>query len=259
MSELLFNRKILRLNQARALKTWEKYNFIHQEVGQRIFENVTFTNRKFDNILEISALDQSLKNNIKDNFQNSNYISSSFCLNPNSDLMLDDENLPFKPASFDLIISNLNLHFINQIESFLLQVRNLLKEDGIFIASFFGEENLSELALAIYEAENEVYGAVSPRMPPTIDVKTAANLLQKAGFKNPISDFQKIEVDYSNPENLLKDLKYMGQGNILNKKTRKFAKKELIDKILQKYQTHHANEDGSVKATFEIVTVTGWK
>ena len=258
MSDKLFDRKILRLNQDRIIKDFEKYNFLHQEFGDRIFENIEFLNRDFDNILEISAIDENLANKIKSKFKKSNYFSSSFSQNIKKDVVLDDELLPFKNESFDLIVSNLNMHFINEIEQFTIQIKNMLKPGGVFIASLFGEENLSELAHAIFKAENEVYGGVSPRMPPTIDVKTGANLLQKAGFINPISNFERIEVEYEDPKNLLKDLKGMGQSNILTKRSRKFAKKEFIDKILQKYKELQG-ESEAFKANFEIVTITGWK
>jgi hypothetical protein len=92
-------------------------------------------------------------------------------------------------------------------------------------------------------------------MPPTIDVKTAANLFAKAGFQNPISDFAKIEVEYSEPLKLLKDLKNMGQSNILTKRSRRFMTKNFLNKIRKNYQKIYPQG----VATFEVVTLTGWK
>lgn len=244
MTEIIFDRKLLQQNRKRALNNFNEHSFLHHEIANRIAENVEYLNREFNSVLEIGPMDDYLQQKVKkvQDYQT----------------MQDSESLSLEPESFDLILSNLNFHFINQIPQFLLQVKKSLKPGGIFIASFFGEENLAELAHSIHEAEMEIYGGVSPRMSPTIDVKTAANLLQKAAFQNPISDFDKIEVDYSNPKNLLKDLKMMGQGNILTKRSRKFCTKTLLNKILENYQKLYATKDG-VKATFEIVTVTGWK
>jgi SAM-dependent methyltransferase len=242
----LFDRELLKINRARALKNFAKHNFLHHEIANRIAENVGFLNRKFENILEIGAFDNYLRNLVEE--KSTKYV---FCQ--------DQENLSLKPQSFDLILSNLNLHFINQIPQFLLQIKEALKPSGVFIASFFGEENLHELAHVLYESENEIYGGVSPIMPPTIDVKTAANLLAKAGFQNPISDFAKIEVEYSSVLNLLKDLKNMGQGNILNKRSRRFFSKRFLAKICQNYQKIYSNSEDKILATFEVVTVTGWK
>ena len=129
----------------------------------------------------------------------------------------------------------------------------------MFIASFFGEENLRELAHVLYKSEMEIYNGISPIMPPTIDVKTAAMILQKAGFISPISDFEKIAVEYEEPMKLLYDLKFMGQGNILKQRQRRFFSRKFLNKILENYQNLYKNFDNSVNATFEIVTITGWK
>jgi NADH dehydrogenase [ubiquinone] 1 alpha subcomplex assembly factor 5 len=238
VQEILFDRNLLKQNRKRVLASFSEHNFLHHEVANRIVENVQFLNREFENILEIGALDDSLSSQIK---------ITHFCES--------EDNLPDLVESFDLILSNLNLHFVNEIEQFLMQVKSLLKPNGVFMASFFGEENLSELAHVLHESENEIYDGISPRMPPTIDVKTAANLLQKIGFQNPISDFAKIEVEYENPKNLLKDLKMMGQGNILTKRSRRFMTKSFLAKIIENYEKLYPQKI----ATFEVVTVAGWK
>jgi len=244
--EILFDRKLLRQNRARAALGFAQHNFLHHEIANRIAENVEFLNRKFESALEIGAMDDYLFSLI--NKGEMGYKTFE-----------NEEILPFETESFDLILSNLNMHFINEIPQFLLQVKNILKPNGVFIASFFGEENLSELAHVLYKTENEIYNGISPRMPPTIDVKTAAALLQKAGFADPISEFEKIEVNYSDPKNLLKDLKMMGQGNILTKRSRKFFTKNFLEKIYQNYRELYGANDGGVKATFEVITITGWK
>ncbi len=245
--EKLFDRDLLRQNKARAAKNFSNHNFLHHEVANRIAENVKFLNREFDDILEIGALDRYLADLVsegsKAKFQNID----------------DEEILPIGPESFDLILSNLNFHYINEIPQFLLQVKDALRPGSVFIGSFFGEENLRELADVLYISENEIYGGISPRMPPTIDVKTAANLLMKAGFQNPISDFEKIEINYSDPLNLLKDLKMMGQGNIMHQRSRRFFTKKLLERILQNYRKLYGTKDGDVTATFEIITITAWK
>lgn len=247
--EIIFDRKLLRQNRARALKNFAQHNFLFIEVANRIAENVQFLNRNFDSMLELGARDGYL----------SNLLNAKNKIASDINLIADDEFLPFKAESFDLILSNLNMHHINQMPQFLLQAYQILKPGGVFIASFFGEENLSQLAHVLYESENQLYNGMSPRMPPTIDVKTAANLLAKAGFQNPISDFSKIEVEYSKPLNLLKDLKAMGQGNVLVKRSRRFVTKSFLNKIDQNYRKIYSSENGNVEATFEIVTVTGWK
>ena len=246
MGEILFDRQLLEQNKKRHAGVFANHNFLHHEVANRIAENVELLNGGFQKILEIGPLDDSLSKLIARSGQK--YQSCG-----------DVEALDFEPESFDLIVSNLNLHFINQLPQFLVQVKNCLTPKGVFVASFFGEENLSELAYVLHNSELEIYGGISPKMPPTIDVKTAASLLNKAGFSSPISDFEKIEVEYQNPMKLFNDLKFMGQGNVLTKRSRRFFTKGFLDKISQNYCKYYSNSDGSINATFEIVTITGWK
>lgn len=260
----LFDRKLLKANRARAKKHFYDHNFLYVEVANKIMENIQFFDREFESVLEISGRDGYLSDQIK-LIKKPKKIITTEILNydKSTQVINDDEFLPFKKESFDLIVSNLNFHFINNIPSFLLQIKEMLKPNGVFIATFFGEENLSELAHVLYEVENELYGGMSPRMSPTIDVKTAAHLLQKAGFRNPISDFEKIEVTYENPLNLLKDIKMMGQANILFSRSKNFISKRFLAKFCDSYSRLYCldNFDGKarLKASFEIITLTGWK
>jgi SAM-dependent methyltransferase len=236
MQESLFDRGLLRLNYHRSAREFANYSFLHDEVANRIEDNLAFFNKNFEKVLKI---------------QRDQFIANGY------EIRADDEFLPFKNNSFDLIISNLNFHFINQIPQFLIQVKNLLKPGGVFIASFFGEENLSELRQVLYEVENKIYGGISPRIAPTIDVKTAAALIQKAGFTNPISTLETIKIEYSGVDKLLKDLKMMGQGNIMHKRSRKFATRRFFEEISKKYHELYQTSDSKLLASFDIVTVIG--
>lgn len=244
----IFDRKLLKQNQKRYLSKFSEHNFLYHEIADRIVENLQFFLKTFEDCLEIEARDSYLsglmlqEKNIK-----------------NVKTICDDDLSSLKKESFDLIVSNLNLHHINFIPQFLMEAKSLLKPEGIFVASFFGEENLPQLHKTISEVESEIYQGISPRMIPTIDVKTAAMLLQKAGFANPVSTLERVDVEYENPLKLLKDLKMMGQGNIMFKRSRKFFSKGFLQKVLQEYKNNYQTSDGAVKATFEIITIIGTK
>lgn len=264
MVEQIFDRVLLRKNRQRFAKDFSDFNFLHIEVANKIIESLDFINRDFSSILEIGSRDGYLGQKIAANKNAKRLVQSEICQANfgkvlQNKVIADDEFLPFKNASFDLIVSSLNFHHINLVPQFLMQVKNLLKENGIFIAAFFGEENLSELVDIIVKTENEIYGGISPRTMPTIEVKTAANLLQKAGFKNPISDFEKIEVDYKEPLSLLKDLQKIAQNNILHQRSRKFFSKKFLQQFCQNYREKYEQDNKTIKATFEVVSVIGWK
>ena len=117
------------------------------------------------------------------------------------------------PASFDLVISLLNLHWVNDLPGALLQVRQALKPDGLFLAAMFGGETLKELRRAIADAEIENEGGLSPRISPFADVRDAGNLLQRAGFTLCVADVETLTVAYADPLALLVDLRGMGETN----------------------------------------------
>ena len=244
----IFDRALLKQNRLRAALELSNHSFLYHEIANRIYENLQFFSYDFKDCLEICSRDAYLSRLLKKNGKIKNV-----------EIFLDEENIFPKKNSFDLILSNMNLHHINSVPSFLLQIKNLLNQGGVFVASFFAEENLLELHKTIFEVESEIYNGVSPRMIPTIDVKTAANLLQKAGFYHPISSLERVEVSYEDPLNLLKDLKMMGQGNIINKRSRRFFTKTFLQKILERYRQNYINSDGYFRATFEVVIITGFK
>lgn len=239
----IFDRKLLKQNRARYAPFLANHSFLYHEIANRIVENLQDFERNFEDFLEIDARDEYLKEKLFESNKIKHYKHIE-----------DDENITLSQEKFDLIISNMNLHHINFVPQFLLKVKNALKPGGIFIATFFGEENLPQLHKTIFETENEIYGGVSPRMIPTIDIKTAAALLQKAGFINPVSSLERVDVTYQDPLNFLKDLKMMGQGNVLNKRSRRFFSRRFLEKLLYNYR-----RDYNGLATFEIITITGWK
>ena len=262
--DLLFDRRLLRQNKKRIAAKFHKHNFLHHEIADILFENIVVQNRDFENILEISPQDGYLTDSIIKNKKGKRIFASFFGKNgkKGSDffhIIADDEFLPFKKESFDLIVSNLNLQHINLVPQFLLQSYDLLRKNGIFIASFFCEENLFDLKKAVFEAENAIFGQVSPRFIPTIDVKNAAMLLQKSGFINPISSLEAVDVEYDNTLKLLQDIKFMGQGNILLKRDKKFINRKFLDEILKNYVRIAGLQGAKVKAHFEIVIMIGNK
>lgn len=260
---MLFNRSLLKQNRNRIVDKFWHANFLHQEIIEIITQTIADCKKNFDYILEIGAKDGSLGKKIA-SLGNSKQIiradySPKMVVKFGLDLVMDDENLCFSEQSFDLIVSNLNLHFINNLPQNLIAIRKLLKAGGLFIATFFGEENLKELKVACLQIEQKFYGGISPRIAPNIDVKTAGMLLQKSGFIDSVAEKHKFEVEYSHPRNLLEDLRNMGESNILNDKSQKFITKSFLFELTNLYQKLYFNQQNQAIATFEIIIFSGWK
>jgi SAM-dependent methyltransferase len=176
---------------------------------------------------------------------------------PGTRVVLDDERLPFAEASLDLVVSTLSLHWANDLPGVFVQARRALKPDGVFIASILGGGTLYELRQSLVEAETEIRGGAGPRVSPFADAEDAAGLLQRAGFKLPVSDLDRVSVRYPHPQALLADLRRMGETNVLADRPGPLNRAVLM-RAFEIYGERFAARDGGVEATFEIVTATGW-
>lgn len=173
-------------------------------------------------------------------------------------LVLDEERLPFAAQSLDLVVSTLGLHWTNDVVGALVQIRLALKPEGLFIAAFLGGTTLTELRQSLVAAESEILGGAGSRVSPFADAPDAASLLQRAGFREPVADVDRVTVTYDHPLKLLADLRQMGETNVLADRHPKPLTRTLLARAAGIYAERFAGADGRVPATFEIITLTGW-
>ena len=167
----------------------------------------------------------------------------------------DEELLPFGPGRFDLVLSCLNLHWVNDLPGALAQIRYALKPDGLFLAALFGGGTLGRLRQALVGGEEAARGGASPRVPPFVELRDAAHLLQRAGFALPVADGDRIPVDWPDPLSLMRDLARMGEANVLAARPRQLTGSGTLLAAAERYPRR---SDGRVVADFEIVYLTAW-
>lgn len=173
-------------------------------------------------------------------------------------LVADEEALPVADGSLDLIVSLLALQFVNDLPGAFAQIRRALKPDGLFLAAMVGGASLSELREAFAVAETETTGGVSPRVAPFVDVRDLGGLLQRAGFALPVTDVDRVTVRYSSPFALFSDLRLMGAANALAERRRVPLRRATLMKAAEIYAERFSDPDGRVRATFELVWLSGW-
>jgi NADH dehydrogenase [ubiquinone] 1 alpha subcomplex assembly factor 5 len=169
-------------------------------------------------------------------------------------LAADEEVLPFAPGSFDLIVANLSLHWVNDLPGALIQLRHVLRPDGLFLASVPALGTLDGLRRAFTEAEAELAGGVSPRISPFPELRDCAALLQRAGFALPVADLQEITLLYANPLALLRDLRAAGEANALVRRSRRTPHATLFLSALSRLP----QREGRSEAILRIAFMTGW-
>jgi SAM-dependent methyltransferase len=170
----------------------------------------------------------------------------------------DEERLPFADESLNLVVSLLSLHWTNDIVGALIQLRQALKPDGLFLGAILGGATLTELRQCLTQAEAELWGGAGLRVSPFADVLDAAGLLQRAGFALPVADLDRVTVRYASVLELIRDVRAMGENNVLTDRARKPLTRPVLARTAEIYADRFSESDGRVRATFEIVTLTGW-
>jgi SAM-dependent methyltransferase len=174
-------------------------------------------------------------------------------------LVADEETLPVAPGSLDLVVSNLSLHWVNDLPGALTQIRQALKPDGLFLATLFGGETLRELRTALMEAEAETAGGVTPRVSPFVDVRDAGNLLTRAGFALPVTDTDNLTVTYRDMFKLMTDLRAMAETNAVHERLRRPSRRTTFLRAAAIYaERFPAAAADRIAATFQFVTLTAW-
>ena len=173
-------------------------------------------------------------------------------------VVAEEELLPFADHSLDLVVSALALQLVNDLPGALVQIRRALKPDGLFLAAMLGGETLTELRQAFTAADAETTGGASPRVAPFADVRALGMLLHRAGFALPVSDVDRVTVRYETPFMLLDDLRRMAGTNMLVERRRVPTRRATLLRMAHLYQQRFGDADGRVRATFDVVWLTGW-
>jgi SAM-dependent methyltransferase len=257
----IFDRGLMRRRRIRALAGRGFPDFLCQAAVSEVAERLDLTLRSFELALALGAAAVPLARVLADSGKFGRVISADRT-SPGSagliDLVFDEEALPFAPASLDAVIAVLGLESVNDLPGALVQIRRALKPDGLFLTVLFGGETLFELRQAWFAAEAELVGGVSPRVAPFADVRELGGVLQRAGFALPVADVDRLTVRYPSGFAVMAELKAMGLANALSSRSRRPVTAALLARAAAIYEKTFSDPDGKVRATFDLVTLTGW-
>jgi SAM-dependent methyltransferase len=259
----IFDRALLQRRRTRAAPQAGKHDFLLRHVGEDLAERLTIIRRSFPTALNLGAHTGTLSRRLRqlDRIGVMIDADASAAMLAHCDgplLCADEEYLPFGPATLDLVVSALALHFVNDLPGALIQIRHALKPDGLFLATLLGAGSLAELREAFLIAETELESGAAPRVAPLADVRTLGGLLQRAGFALPVADADTVRAIYPEPIALMHQLRAMGTSNALAGEFRKPLTRRVLVRACEIYAERHAAPGGGVLATFEFVTLTGW-
>jgi SAM-dependent methyltransferase len=248
IAPVLFDRALLRARQARALGSGPA-TFLLDRVAEDMAERVQAVLREFKNAADLDTPSDQVRRALQERVDQLAQIDL-----PD----LESEPLPLQPESLDLVVSALAFQFVNDLPGVLAQIRRALKPDGLLLAAMIGGETLTELRQSFAAAEAECEGGVSPRVAPFADLRDVGALLQRAGFALPVTDVDRVVVRYTNALALMQDLRRMGATNILRERRRTPTRRATMLRMAQIYGERFADPDGRIRATFEVIWLSGW-
>jgi len=261
-SPLIFDPSLVRTRRLRAQRDYENASFLHREIAERMAERLDDLTARFFVTLatngrgDVSADVLKGRGGIKTLVEVDAAPSLLGDTGPRAVLSL--EMLPFANGAVDCVFAANELHQVNDLPGALVQIRRALRPDGLFLGAIFGPETLNPLRLAFLEAEAALDAPVSPHIAPTIDIRDAAGLLQRAGFALPVADTETITVSYANPFKLLQDLRSMAETNVLRERSRRPLRRAVLMRALELLREKAAGPDGRINIPFEIIFLTGW-
>ncbi len=263
---MVFNRLTVRRHRARAAAGLKDHDFLFRETAERLCDRLDDVTRSFPLALDLGSRTGQVAQALAGRGGIETLIQCDLAPEMAAQaageggpvLAADEESLPFAGGVFDLIISNLTLHWVNDLPGALLQTRRALKPDGLFLASVLGGETLRELRQALAEAEIAEEDGLSPRVSPMADVRDLGQLMQRAGFALPVVDSESVTVMYADAMALMADLRGMGETNAVLESRKGFMRKDTLMAAAARYSDLFAGEDGKIPATFQVLTMTGW-
>jgi SAM-dependent methyltransferase len=242
----LFDRALLRARIERARRGGPA-TFLLDRVAEDMADRLQAVTRGFSDAAEIGSPGELLRKPIADRFKSITRIDFD-----------ESEALRLEPESLDLALSALTLQFVNDLPGALAQIRRALKPDGLLLAAMVGGDTLTELRQSFAAAEAECEGGVSPRVAPFADLRDIGGLLQRAGLALPVTDVDRVVVRYDSAFALMADLRRMGATNILIERRRTPTRRSTMLRMAQIYAERFADPDGRIRATFDIIWLSGW-
>lgn len=254
-SPIIFDRLLQRRRRSRAAAL--PANFLLDHVAGELADRLSVVQRRFNVGVDLGTPGDAVRRSLR-RLGAGMIVGADVIARGKPFVVADEEALPFRDSSLDLVVSGLALHFANDLPGVLAQIRRALKPDGLFLAALLGGETLMELRQAFAEAESEIEGGASPRVAPFADLRQIGALLQRAGFALPVTDVERVTVRYSSVFDLMHDLRRMGAANTLVARRRVPLRRTTLMQMADVYARRFADADGRIRTTFDIVWLSGW-
>ena len=249
--EIFDRRRRRALRERAAHRTGDMFLWTH--IAEDIAERLSVVTRNFDHALIIGPIGRWQRQMLPPGMSCTVAALSDSEAKIDAATASEESQLMFAPGSFDLVISAGTLDSVNDLPGALIQIRRVLRPDGLFLGHMFGAGTLGTLKSMFLEADAE---RVTPHIHPQIDLRSAADLLVRAGFSLPVADQDQSVIRYSDWRSIVSDIRDAGIGNAL-KGPRPYLGKDMAERLDAVFATRVAG-DGKVTERFTHLYLSGW-
>lgn len=245
----LFDRNQRRHRRDRAASNYGAHDFLRSAMLEGIDDRLASVSRTFHDVLDLGCFDGTFSPPPAARIARTDP-GYRFARTVGG-VQADEDRLPFADKSFDLVVSAGVLDSVNDLPGALTLARRVLRPDGLFLGAFVGGESLAALRSLLLAAEADRPAA---RIHPRIDVRSAGDLLIRAGFALPVADIETLDVRYASLGRLLSDLRGMAATSLLPGGAS--LSRETLARAAALFDERAS--DGRLAERFDIIFLTGW-
>jgi SAM-dependent methyltransferase len=246
----IFDRNARRLRRDRAADHFADHDFLRHAMVEGLLDRLDSVTRTFTDVLELGCFDAGLP--LPPGVHPVRTDPGRRFAAMNGGRQIDEDRLDFADASFDLVVSAGTLDSVGDLPGAFALIRRMLRPDGLFLAAFTGGGTLSTLRRTLIEAEGD---RPAPRIHPQVDVRSAGDLLVRAGFALPVAVSETLTVRYGNIFTLFADLRGMAASNIMPGRVP--LRRDTLARAAEIFAAA-ADPDGKTRELFDILYLTGW-
>ncbi|NRD88923.1 SAM-dependent methyltransferase [Sphingopyxis sp. BSNA05] len=250
----IFDRKRRRIVRDRAYARAKGDDFFSRIMAEEILERLDVVKRDFRRALVIGLPARQFEDELRARGMTVlSADSSSLLARAQGGVICDDDRLPFADHSFDLIINIGSLDTVNDLPGALVLSRRILVPDGLMLAALVCAESFTSLKSILMAAEED---RVSSHIHPQVDVRTAGDLMARAGLTMPVADSDQLRLNYAELGRLISDIRDVGGSNILSGGLSSIGRK-VYKKVLSLFQAQAA-ADGKFAESVTLLYLCAW-
>jgi malonyl-CoA O-methyltransferase len=170
----------------------------------------------------------------------------------------DFSALPFASGAFELIWSNLALHWHSRPDLVFPEWQRVLQVNGLLMFSTLGPDTLKELRGAYAEIEAAHGTSSRKHVIDFVDMHDLGDMLVESGFEIPVMDQETLTITYKSPESLLADVRRWGAYPFGRDASSGAASRRMHKALLAALEARR-RDDGTIALTFEVIYGHAWK